>query len=69
MREFDDGFYWVQMSADLEPEIAMHDHGSWRLFGSPERAFNGDFLRIGRRVVAAADAFEAEIEQDGAIGV
>jgi hypothetical protein len=36
MREFEDGHYWVQVSSDSESEVALHDHGCWRLYGQDE---------------------------------
>jgi hypothetical protein len=69
MREFEDGHYWVQVSSDSEPEVALHDHGCWRLYGQDEPMETADFFRIGRRTKLPADAFEDEIERDGEIGV
>jgi hypothetical protein len=64
MREFEDGHYWVQVSSDSETEIALYDHGSWRLYGH-ETAETEDLYRIGRRVIVPADAFEIDIDIEG----
>jgi hypothetical protein len=38
MREFEEGHYWVQLTSDSRPEVALHDHGCWRLHGRAERS-------------------------------
>ncbi|HEV2651687.1 MAG TPA: hypothetical protein VGU69_10545 [Rhizomicrobium sp.] len=58
MSDFPDGLYWVRVSTDLEPEIAMRDHGAWRVIGSLEPLETADFFRVGRRVEVQPDSFD-----------
>jgi len=68
-RGFEDGRYWVQVSADSEPEVALLEQGCWRTCSSGAAIATGELYRIGRRARAPADAFEEELERDGDLGV
>jgi hypothetical protein len=69
MRRFENGHYWVQHTRNGEPEVAMHEDGRWRIGRHSDLLRAQDFARIGRKVVAPADAFDDEIERDGELGV
>jgi hypothetical protein len=67
-RHFSDGHYWVRRTASAEPEVAVHDNGSWHLHHGAV-VETESLHRIGRRFEAPADAFEDDLEQQGRLGV
>jgi hypothetical protein len=57
MPEFDEGFYWVQMSVDQEAEVARFADGYWIVLGYPGALDASELYRIGKKIEIPAGAF------------